>query len=327
MRLPNATDGRERKTILTNRSAGARGSRARFLAMAVLAASALLLDAGAAAAAINPGGYTIRTKVITVPGNTPGTGGGKVTCPQGMRVVTGGAYWHRPGEGSTDALGAYLGASAPTANGRAWMASGIHWEGGDLNLEIVAYCLPASSVGTYAARTSDVTVDGKQAGVAEAACASGNRLVTGGYYWHRAGQPWDKNLEVYARSAFPRPAGTSWYTSAWNDGAEALVLTSVALCRPSASVGTYSVRKVDVSLPDEAPPANQGSGTPACASGRRAVPGGAYWHRDGYGVDPDLVGWLKGSAPLNGGRRWYASGQNDDNEVIEMRVLLLCLPT
>jgi hypothetical protein len=312
--------------LMTDPGSDAPRKRARFASFALLAASLLLvLDVSAAAAAVHPGDYVIRTKSIAVAGNVPGTGGGKATCPQGMLVVTGGAWWHRPGEGRSDEHSAYLGASAPTANGRSWMASGIQWEAETLTLEIVAYCLPASAVGTYSIRTHAVTVNGKQVGVAEASCPTNKQLVTGGYWWHRPGEPWNKGLEVYARSAFPRPSAAGWYSAAWNDSTEALVLVSVALCRPSSWVGTYVIKKTDVSI-SYTGAAPVGHGTPACGMGRRAVPGGAYWHRTGAGVEPEFVAWLKGSAPIEGGRRWYASGQNNDDEDLELRVLMLCLP-
>jgi hypothetical protein len=73
-----------------------------------------------------------------------GTGGDRLSCPAGTRILTGGALWHEPGEKPDPDLAGSgtLSSSSPTANARRWYASGLHEFGPALPLEIVIFCVP-----------------------------------------------------------------------------------------------------------------------------------------------------------------------------------------
>jgi hypothetical protein len=289
-----------------------------ILALVVIALVAV--DAPATAA-IHPGDYVVKQRDIPVAGTDPGFGGGSVRCGKGRRVVTGGAFWHRAGDGPDATLDANIASSAPMPNGRRWFAAGINHEPEELTFTIVAYCLSADAVGTYGVRKTVVTFFDNDVRARNQRCGPGRRVVTGGAFWHHPGGPPDPGVLGYLRSSTPDPDGKGWY--AVGDGRETeLRLTIIALCLPIGSIGPYRLRTLDVPNAHGDPSGDAVS----CGAGKRAVPGGAYWHRPGEGRDASFSAWLKASVPRNAGRRWYADGWNDDSEALLLRIVALCLP-
>lgn len=285
-----------------------------------LVAISLVVGMVPASAAIDPGDFTIRQRDIPIAGDDPGIGGGSVGCGKGKRVVTGGAFWHREGEGPDVGLDAYLASSAPMPNGRRWFAAGVSWVNEDLLLRVVAYCLPASAVGDYVVRRAVRTFLQNDVKAKDLRCGTGRRIVTGGAFWHQPGGPPDPAVHAYLRSSTPDGDGKGWY--AVGDGREPeLRFTVIALCLPTASVGRYTRRTMDVPVNADAP----GGDDLSCGAGKRAVPGGAFWHFEGGGRHPSHRAWLKASVPEAGGERWYADGWNTQDARL-LRIVALCRP-
>ena len=222
-------------------------SRGRLLVITTLVAMAFGLLAAPASAAIDPGGYTIRTREISVPGTSPGLDGGSVACGRGKRVVTGGAFWRRETGGPDPSLNAYLSSSAPKLDKRGWFAAGINWSNETLILRIIAYCLPAVQVGSYTVVTVDRTVEAKHFRSGTPRCGKGLRVVTGGAFWRAADGTPETAVEGYLRSSTPDPDGKGWYGVGFSD-VGTLQLRVVALCRPSGSVGPYTRRTRDIPI-------------------------------------------------------------------------------
>ena len=291
-----------------------RRSRGRLLVITTLVAMAFGLLAAPASAAIDPGGYTIRTREVSVPGTSPGLDGGSVACGRGKRVVTGGAFWRRETGGPDPSLNAYLSSSAPKLDKRGWFAAGINWSNETLVLRIVAYCLPAVQVGSYTVVTVDRTVEAKHFRSGTPRCGKGLRVVTGGAFWRAADGTPETAVEGYLRSSTPDPDGKGWYGVGFSD-VGTLQLRVVALCRPSGSVGPYTRRTRDIPIATDV----VGSSTRSCGAGKLAVPGGAFWHREGDGRDGSRPAWLRASAPVQGGAAWLAGGWNDAGEELLLR--------
>jgi hypothetical protein len=296
-------------------------SRGRLLVTSTLVLIACGLPAAPASAAIDPGGYTIRAREISVPGSGPGLDGGSVDCGRGKRVVTGGAFWRRETGGADPSLNAYLSSSAPKPNARGWFASGINWSSETLILRIVAYCLPAVQVGTYTVRTVDRTVDAKHFRSGTPRCGKGKRVVTGGAFWRASDGSPETAVEGYLRSSTPDPDGKGWYGVGYSDVAT-MQLRVVALCRPSGSVGPYTRRTRDIPIATD----TVGSGARSCGAGKLTVPGGAFWHREAEGRDGSMAAWLRASAPVQGATAWYAGGLSDAREELLLRLVTFCLP-
>jgi hypothetical protein len=228
---------------------------------------------------------------------------------------------HREGEGPDATLDAYIASSAPLPDGRRWFAAGVNWVPEELILSIVAYCLPANALGTYVVRRTDVTVIDDEVRPKDQRCGRGRRVVTGGAFWHQPGGPPDPSVEGYLRSSTPDGDGKGWYAVGDNREPK-LRLTFIALCLPTGSIGPYRLRTVDVPVEASVP----GGDDLSCGAGKRAVQGGAYWHRPGEGRDPTMEAWLTSNAPQLGGRRWYADGWNGDDVAVRLRIVVLCLP-
>jgi hypothetical protein len=168
-------------------------------------------------------------------------GGGRVRCPRGKRLYTGGAFWH-DGDGLPSmalANDVWLSSSYPSKSGRTWYADGENRTGGDYVLRVIARCLPSSRFSNIKVRkTHDSIADGLNGG-GERACPPGTLALTGGAYRHRAGKgPRPNNgADFWISSSFGSgltgaPAA-AWYADARNfsaDTEEPWVLTVVAHC-------------------------------------------------------------------------------------------------
>ncbi len=268
---------------------------------------------------VGSGQYKLRTTDLTA-----GFGqsvGGYLACPKGKRIVTGGAFWHRPGEGPDAQLAGYLTSSTPTTNGKGWYASGLNGDGTQLQLRIVALCLPKAKVGKYTVKTQDLgAADGTNVGN-YLSCPSGKRIVAGGAFWHRPGEGPDAQLTAFLKSSTSTTDGKGWYASGRNSDGFQLRLRIVAQCLPKAKVGKYAVRTTDLTAAVGESVGNYLS----CPSGKRIVSGGAFWHRPGEGPDAQLGGDLGSSTATTNGKGWYASGLNVYDVALQLRLVALCI--
>ncbi len=300
-------------------AAPSRHRRARSLAVLLSAAFLAVAIAGPVSAHVGSGTYTVRKTDLTAASGE--SVGNYLSCPKGKRIISGGAFWHQPGHGPDPQFGVYLRSSTPTTDGKGWYASGLDNAGLQLKLRIVALCLAKAKVGEYTVRTTDLAAASGESVGNYLSCPSGKRIVGGGAFWHRPGEGPDAQLAVLLKSSTPTTDGKGWYASGQNAEGETIQLRIVALCLPKAKVGRYYLRTRDLSAVGVA----QVSDHLSCPAGKRIVSGGAFWHRTGEGPVPQLRGILSSSVPSNNGNGWYASGQNAEGEMIQLRLVALCV--
>lgn len=268
------------------------------------------------AAAFTTNGYVTRTKAISIPAESHG--GGRLACPDGYRVVSGGASFP-----VTDPpfISHWISASVPVKAGRAWFAAGRNAESnGASTLTIRIHCLPASRLGTYTVVKATPDIDDRGAAGAYAACPPNHRIVTGGALWRIPGDPPSPSVAVQSRlsSTTPTVQATGWYADGFR-GSTTARLEVLAFCLPTSKVGRYALLTVGAEEPD----ADQAlSGR--CQTGHRVVASGSYVHKPGLG--PDLeearTSSLRGTLPT-GKATAFAGGIART----ERTLVLLCRPT
>jgi hypothetical protein len=275
-----------------------------------------------ARAVLHPGQYSLNTLTLDHAHANPG--GSYLTCknPSTQRVVTGGTFWHLPGQGpnASYAYAYEMGSSAATFDARGWYADGA----GDFSsMTITALCLPKSQVGNYTlkTRTFDVSAGGAAGGYVK--CPQTQRIVTGGAFWHRPGQGPDPSTDpglIGSSSATFDAKG--WYADGQTFTTSQLTIT--ALCLPMTRIGTYTLRKTTL---------NQAHGVAGgylkCPTSQRIVAGGAFWHQPEQGPDPSnaLMDDLGSSAATFDARGWYADGRGSSSSPTEQLTLVAqCLP-
>ena len=154
--------------------------------------------------------YTLITK--DVPFSAAGSAGGYLKCPTGTKVATGGAYLHAaypPGPF------AYVRASTPTLDGNGWYAYGT--ADGPITLTIAAVCLSPTVIGTVSFHTSNKVPNGQQL-LVTVKCSSGQRIVTGGVFWHKVGNPaLDSTVAGEIDGGYALPSGRGWRAMVYND--------------------------------------------------------------------------------------------------------------
>jgi len=178
---------------------------------------------------VGSGTYKLRTTDLTAADGA--SVGNYLSCPKGKRIVSGGAFWHRPGEGPDALLGGYLDSSSATTDGKGWYAAGRNVTTLQLQLRIVALCLPKAKVGPYSLRTRDLAVPalgGRVGGYVT--CPAGRRIVSGGAFWHVPGEAPDPELGQSIGSSTATTNGKGWYASGRSLYDVALELRLVALC-------------------------------------------------------------------------------------------------
>jgi hypothetical protein len=267
-----------------------------------LLASLLVLGTVAPAA----GGLRMRgaiTKTKDIPVASSQTGGGKLRCPRGDRVVAGGVFWYEQGQPITPgtAENRTVAASLPIGNGIGWFASGRNGAASAAILQIVIHCLPAERVGPYASRT--IWLDGSPAS-GSLSCGAGKRAVTGGAAWQVEGEPLDASTAADSHlsgSTATRDA-RGWFANGQGGVGDAS-LRLVVLCRPKDSVGAYSTVVKEMPMV----PGDPTGDYLACPDRRRVVTGGAFW-KDASGQP--TIWLLASSTPTTDKRGWYAAGQS-----------------
>jgi hypothetical protein len=225
----------------------------------------------------------IGTPYTTVVGDSPAgassVAGGYLPCPGGQRIVSGGAFWHLPGQGPDPALGAnsWITSSTPTTDTRGWYADGKNASLTPRVLTTVIHCLPdagfnvvttvavkknkkkkhrkrrtahaskkkkkkkkhkktrrVAHIGQFSLKTQDTAPAGVGASVGGGlACPAGERIVTGGAFWHVAGMGPSTSLadNRFLSSSSPTADAKGWYADAFNGGPTAdAQLETVVLC-------------------------------------------------------------------------------------------------
>jgi hypothetical protein len=271
-----------------------------------------------ASAALHPGHYILHK--VTLGGT--GAAGSYLTCknPKKQRVVTGGAFWHAPGQGPdpSNAATYLLGSSAATFDAKGWYADG---ESVASSLTITAQCLPKSEVGTYTLRKHTYTVASGDVAGGYVKCPRGQRIVTGGAFWHQPGQGPDPSSDPgYLTSSSATFDAKGWYA----DGPAAFgggQLTITALCLPASHIGKYTLKKTTLT-----PSSGVAGGYLKCPNKQGIVAGGAFWHAPGQGPDPNNArqAALGSSAATFDAKGWYADGQA--NNGLQLTLVAQCLP-
>ncbi len=187
---------------------------------------------------------TIRDYTLVEEDYTPGgsyglTAAGTAQCPDGYRVVTGGA-WFAPSSGGPDASSwnGDLKGSSPTPGGDGWYAEGdVYTLSSSLVLHVLAACLPNGVVGAYTTVKTNVSV-GHNGTTRKRAlnCPNGMRVVGGGVSWWSQGAspvrvpegPWNSS------SNGPSVDGKSWYAAVATQGSTPGVsIHFLVFCRPT----------------------------------------------------------------------------------------------
>jgi hypothetical protein len=205
-----------------------RRPRRRSLAVPVGAVLLAVAIASPVSAHVGSGKYKLRTIDLTA--GDGASVGNYLSCPKGKRIVSGGAFWHRPGQGRDAQPPAFLRSSTATTDGKGWYAAGRNDDDLQLQLRIVALCLPKKKVGTYSLRTQDLVVASGGGAGGYVSCPSGKRIVGGGAFWHRPGEGPDAQLGGYLDSSTATTNGQGWYASGRNFDVDTLQLRLVAQC-------------------------------------------------------------------------------------------------
>jgi hypothetical protein len=296
--------------------------------IAVLAGTLALAGPPCAGAAINQGHYTVKTNGLTIKGGT--AGGGTLTCPHGKRVVSGGSFWHEPGDPAPRlnlAKHTHISNAFALDDGRSWYTDGVVQRGGDLKLEQVLLCLPKALVPAVTSHTNGLVLGANHTNGGSATCGAGENVVAGGAYLHKnAGRLPKPRHAGYARiaSSTAKGDGSGWYADAYNPSSLPTLLTIVAYCLPQADTGAYTLVASDVPVAS----LTAGGGPVSCPAGQRVVSGGGYWHEPGVGGGPTTpVGvQLSSSTPTTDGLGWYADGFNlHTSTPLELQIIALCV--
>lgn len=176
--------------------------------------------------------------------------------------------------------------------------------------------------GSYDQRLKSGTVPSGDTIVLQAHCPAGDRIVTGGAYWHESGQNGDASLETTIIGSAPTANARGWSVTGANLAGASLILTVLADCLPSGSVGAYSVQTSTVSFAE-----SFGRTSVKCPAGQEVVAGGAaLLHPE---LDPTAAQdlFLQQSYPNKTGKGWYASAYNGGTTALDLKISALCRPT
>ncbi len=297
------------------------GSRLRrTLRGPALVAAATMALVAPVSAHVGHGSYRIKTIDLTAAADA--WTGSYLACPSNKRAISGGAYWHREGQGPDATLSAWTTDSTVTSDGQGYYASGWNRSNETLQLTIIVICLASSSVGTYALRTQDLAIDYPDYGGDYLACPKGKRVVGGGGYWHRVPNSGPGENSAYLTSSTATSDGKGWYVSGRPYKTASLRLQILALCVPKAKVATYTLRTRTLTAPD----GGRVGDYLACPTGKRVVTGGAYWHDvPNSGPSANDAVRLLSSTPTSDGLGWYAAGSNFNNRTMGLTIEVLCL--
>ena len=144
----------------------------------------------------------VTTKEKTVDASDFSRAQGTAHCPNGTRVISGGAYFHEQGSGPDPAGGgdSRFSASFPEPNGSGWYASGKSGYDNKGRLTIHARCLDESRLGSIETeKAKQTTLDVNVGGYTF--CPGTRAALTGGAYWLRPGRSVKDSPEAGAISS------------------------------------------------------------------------------------------------------------------------------
>lgn len=290
----------------------------RFSTVAIALALACAADI---AYAFTPGQYATKTTSFTVAPRT--FFGDYLSCPKGDRTVTGGGFWHSTGSGKPLPGGGLLANSTPTTDGKGWYATGYNASfTSTRDLEEVVLCMPAKRVGKYAVKTKNFSIDNTQFGGSYLSCPKGDRVVTGGAFWHASGSGTPLPSGGFITNSTPTTDGKGWYATGQNSAGSTADLEEVALCLPAKQLGKYAVKTHNFTVS----PQKFGGGSLSCPKGSRITAGGAFWHARGSGKPVARLGYIANSSPTGHGKGWYATGNSYfATKKSQLEEVVLCL--
>jgi hypothetical protein len=155
------------------------------------------------------------------------------SCPDGMRVITGGASWRWPGTSLRDPANHDAGGLQtlwPTATGRGFQATGNRATTGTApRLFVVAHCVPDAAAGAPSIRTATLDLAASKAFQLRVGCPTGERVITGGArMWYASS--FYRSRVVHAASV---PTVNDWYVSGRASASQPYRITLRVLCRPT----------------------------------------------------------------------------------------------
>ena len=159
----------------------------------------------------------------------------KVSCPDGKRILAGGAYWHAKGDPTPISPGGGklqgIGPLSPTT----WFASAIWQLPGALTtqLRVVVLCVPSAGLSGLVKRAA--TLENEPGTAASSVrrtltCPSGTSAVVGGTWWILRGAGPVTNATLHLGGASPRPGQTTFYASGFEQAVNH-ALRVVLYCR------------------------------------------------------------------------------------------------
>ena len=292
---------------------------------AVVLALALSNGAPTASAVIRPGGYESVKITLTAP--QFGKIGSYVACPTGKRAVAGGAYWHRAGQAADATLSAVITASGPTDGMRQWFGGGYNLNPGPLQLSIVAFCLPAASIGTPTLVRVNIRAEPQFDVLMEPNCPANTKLLSAGVFWSWEGPPLpDMSTPSSMKGWAPKPGGAGFWATGRNSAGSNTTrydhLWATLMCSPPSVTGTYSSRTTRRHVAAGAAAVS----TANCPPGQRVVTGGTLWQRPAGNLDRTINAGLVGSAPNATATGWSGWGKNRETSENLLVTTVLCAP-
>ncbi|MGH2924558.1 MAG: hypothetical protein ACRDK1_01150 [Solirubrobacterales bacterium] len=267
----------------------------------------------------------VRTATFVPPGEDDV--GGSVTCPSGTGVLTGGAYWHEPGEApSITADFEELNSSGPRG-GDHWYADGRGTT--RRRLTVAVRCVADRKLRDVS--TEKLSLDPADGGPVggTVACPSGTRALSGGAVWHPRGAPPDPSLSSHGMLASSAVTSDDrgWYADGTDNyiGDDEIFTISVRCLKVSKLAETkLRARPISAVEHDEIAGA-----AVKCRHGSRALTGGGLWHPPGGG--PDKAGntgiFSGANSFVKHGRAWFTDGLNfvSPDPTRDLTVEALCL--
>lgn len=179
-------------------------------------------------------------------------------------------------------------------------------------------------MGTYTINATSWAAGISDGGGGYVSCPVGQRIVTGGAGWRTPGDPFVPSLasNTWISGTSPTTNAKGWYGAgaAYVPG---VVLRVVALCRPKSSVGTYSAKTLTI------PASESDAGSYlSCATGKRVVAMGAFWHAPGSAPDPASSDsyYLSSATPTSDAKGMYGAGLSRHPGTQDLTLALFCRP-